>query len=311
MVTYQCRDAARDCLRSVYEATGDVELEVVVVDNASADGTAEMIRAEFPQARLIALDRNLGFAAGVNLAAESAEGEHVLLLNPDTIVHEGAIANLVAFARANPQHGLYGGRTLWPDGRVCAGSCWGQPSLWSLFCFATMLSSAFKGSRLFDPESLGGWERDTVREVGIVTGCLLLAPRAVWRRLGGFDERFFMYGEDADLGMRAWAAGYRPAITPDSVITHEVGVSSESRPDKLVLLMRGKTTLLRKHWRSPRRELGIGLLLAGVGLRALAPRSLQGKNGGQPSAWREVWRARRSWLEGYPQPEHARLRAVA
>ena len=174
-----------------------------------------------------------------------------------------------------------------------------------------MLSTVFKNSRLFDPESLGGWERDTVREVGIVTGCLLLAPRAVWQRLGGFDLRFFMYGEDADLAMRAWAAGYRPAITPDSVVTHEVGVSSASRPDKLMMLMRGKVTLLRKHWRSPRRELGIRLLLAGVGLRALAPTSMTGKNGGRPGAWREVWRARRGWLEGYPEAERPRLRAVA
>lgn len=282
-----------------------------MVDNASDDGTVEMIRAEFPGTRLIALERNLGFAGGVNLAAESAGGEHLLLLNPDTVVHEGAVASLVAFARERPGAGLYGGRTLKPDGRVDPGSCWGQPSLWSLFCFATLLSTVFKSSRVFDPESLGGWERDSVREVGIVTGCLLLAPRAVWRRLGGLDLRFFMYGEDADLALRAWAAGYRPAITPAAVVTHEVGVSSASRPDKLTMLMRGKVTLLRKHWRSPRRELGIGLLLAGVALRAAAPAALTGKNGGRPGAWREVWRARRGWLEGYPEAERPRLRAVA
>jgi N-acetylglucosaminyl-diphospho-decaprenol L-rhamnosyltransferase len=284
---------------------------VVVVDNASGDGTVQMIRDEFPWVRLIASDENLGFARGVNLAADSARGEHVLLLNPDTLVHEGAVASLVAFARANPQHGLYGGRTLWPDGRVCEGSCWGQPSLWSLFCFATLLSSVFKRSRLFDPESLGGWQRDTVREVGIVTGCLLLAPREAWERLGGFDERFFMYGEDADLSMRAWTAGYRPAITPDSVITHEVGVSSESRPDKLILLMRGKATLLRKHWSPLRRALGICLLLAGVAVRAFAPESLRGRDGGVPGAWREVWRRRGDWLDGYPAADRPRLRAVA
>lgn len=283
----------------------------MVVDNASGDGTAELIREEFPRVRLLASDENLGFARGVNLAAEAARGEHVLLLNPDTLVHEGAVASLVAFARAHPEHGLYGGRTLWPDGRVCEGSCWGRPSLWSLFCFATMLSSVFKRSRLFDPESLGGWERDSVREVGIVTGCLLLARTDVWRRLGGFDERFFMYGEDADLSLRAWAAGYRPAITPDAVITHEVGVSSESRPDKLILLMRGKATLLRKHWRGPRRALGLRFLLAGVAVRAFAPTSLRGRHGGRPDAWREVWRRRASWLDGYPAAERPRLRAVA
>jgi N-acetylglucosaminyl-diphospho-decaprenol L-rhamnosyltransferase len=263
---------------------------VVVLDNASGDGTAEMVAADFPEVRLLALDENLGFAAGVNRAADAATGEFLLLLNPDTVVHQGALDELVGFARANPRHGLYGGRTLDPDGTVNPGSCWDQPSLWSLTCFATMLSTAFKGSRLFDPEAIGGWKRDSVREVGIVTGCLLLAPAAVWRELGGFDTRFFMYGEDADLGARAWAAGYRPVVTPDAVITHEIGVSSASRPDKLVLLFRGKATLLRKHWPPLRRKVGLGLLLAGVGIRALLARK---------GPWPAVWTARSSWIGGY------------
>ena len=131
----------------------------------------------------------------------------------------------------NPGHGLYGGRTLWPDGTVCPGSCWGKPSLWSLFCFSTLLSTVFKGSRVFDPESLGGWQRDTVREVDIVTGCLLLAPREVWDELGGFDERFFMYGEDGDLALRAAAsraaAGHHPGCGHHArgrcLVRHAVG----------------------------------------------------------------------------------------
>ena len=188
IVTYQCGTAARDCLASIYETTSGVEFEVVVVDNASTDGTADLVRAEFPQARLLALDENIGFARGVNLAASEAEGEYLLLLNPDTVVHEGAVANMVEFARRRPGHGLYGGRTLRPDGTVDPGSCWGQPSLWSLFCFASMLSTAFKRSRVFNPEALGGWQRDSVREVGVVTGCLLLAPRTVWEQLDGFDR---------------------------------------------------------------------------------------------------------------------------
>lgn len=261
-----------------------------MLDNDSGDGTAELVGGEFPEVRLLALDENLGFAAGVNRAAEEAHGQYLLLLNPDTVVHDGALDAIVEFARTHPEHGLVGGRTLDPDGRVNPGSCWAQPSLWSLVCFATMLSTAFKGSRLFDPEAIGGWKRDTVREVGIVTGCLLLAPRALWRELGGFDTRFFMYGEDADLGMRAWARGLRPAITPDAVITHEIGVSSASRPDKLVLLFRGKATLLRKHWSPGRRRIGIALLRLGVGVRALLARS---------SAWPAVWAARASWVEGY------------
>jgi N-acetylglucosaminyl-diphospho-decaprenol L-rhamnosyltransferase len=298
IVTYKCHHEARECLASIYRNTTGVDFEVVVLDNASQDGTVEMVRSEFPQARLIALDENVGFAAGVNLAAEEAEGEHVLLLNPDTVVHEGAVRNLVDFAERRPEHGLYGGRTLRPDGTVDPGSCWAQQTLWSLFCFATMLTATFKGSRLFDPESLGGWGRDSVREVGLVTGCLLLVPRALWARLGGFDTRFFMYGEDADLALRARERGYRPAITPDAVVTHEVGVSSATRPDKMILLYTGKATLLRKHWRPARRRVGLALLAAGVGSRALAARLTRARSD-SASAWPVVWAQRRRWLQGY------------
>jgi hypothetical protein len=288
----------RACLASVFEHRPPLELEVIVLDNDSGDGTAELIRAEFPEVRLLALDENLGFAAGVNRAAEDARGEFVLLLNPDTVVHPAAVAKLVEFAREHPEHGLYGGRTLDPDGTVNPGSCWAQPSLWSLFCFATMLSTAFKGSRLLDPEAIGGWKRDTVREVDVVTGCLLLTPRAVWQRLGGFDLRFFMYGEDADLSLRARGLGLRPAITPDAVVTHEIGVSSASRPDKLILLYRGKSTLVRKHWPLGKRELGLALLWLGVGVRALLARVT--RSGTKADAWAVVWRERRRWLPGYP-----------
>ncbi|HXV33335.1 MAG TPA: glycosyltransferase family 2 protein [Gaiellaceae bacterium] len=298
IVTYRCRDAARACLASLRD-TVSLPHEIVVLDNASGDGTVEMVREEFPGVRLIASEENLGFALGCNRAAEEARGEYLLLLNPDTVVHEGAVGNLLAFARAHPEHGLYGGRTLDPDGSVNPGSCWGAPTLWSLFCFATLLTSAFKRTRLFDPESLGGWKRDTVREVDIVTGCLLLAPRSLWRELGGFDTRFFMYGEDADLSLRAAALGYRPAITPDAVVTHEIGVSSAAREDKLLLLFRGKATLLRKHWRGLRLRLGLGLLAAGLGLRSLLSRG----GGGAPSPWTQVWRSRDDWLAGYPEPE--------
>jgi len=301
IVTYRCRAEVRECLGSIAATTADVAHEVVVVDNASGDGTVEMIREDWPDVQVIDSPVNLGFAAGVNLAADHARGEFFLLLNPDTVMHPRAIEHLVAFARAHPEHGLVGGRTLNPDGTVCAGSCWGKPSLWSLFCFATMLSAVFRRSAIFDPESLGGWQRDTVREVDVVTGCLLLVSREVWRELEGLDPRFFVYGEDADLSLRAAALGYRPAITPDAVVTHEIGVSSDTRPDKVLLLFQGKATLVRKHWGPIRRTLGLALLRLGVGVRALLP-----ARGATRAMWRAVWRERRRWLAGFPAPPASR-----
>lgn len=313
VVTYECRDEARECLRSVEQDGSSLDREVIVLDNASSDGTAEMIRTEFPAVRLLAEPENLGFARGVNRAADAAEGEYLLLLNPDTIVHPGATDALVHFARAHPEHGLYGGRTVNPDGTVHPGSCWGRPTLWSLVCFATLLSTAFSRSRLFDPESLGSWPRDTVREVDIVTGCLLLASRTLWSELGGFDERFFVYGEDADLALRAARLGYRPAITPDAVVTHEIGASSASRPDKFTLVFRAKATLIRKHWRPPKRDLGIALLWLGVGIRALLVRLRPGSTaaGTSASMWPAVWQARGDWLAGFAEQPARRAPASA
>jgi GT2 family glycosyltransferase len=310
IVTYKCREAARACLASIFETTAGMDLEVIVLDNASGDGTVEMVRSEFPRVRLIDSPENLGFAIGCNRAAAEARGEFVFLLNPDTVLHAGAVQNLLEFARAHPRNGIYGGRTFRPDGTLDPGSCWAAPSLWSLFCFATMLTTAFRGSSLFDPESMGGWKRDTVREVDIVTGCLLFVSRAHWDELGGFDPRFFMYGEDADLSLRSRALGFRPIVTPDAVATHEVGVSSRAHGDKLVLLSRGKATLLRKHWHGARLRAGLFLLEAGAGLRALLG-GLRGRYGGQGAAWREVWRERRSWLAGYPEAPDPRASTPA
>jgi N-acetylglucosaminyl-diphospho-decaprenol L-rhamnosyltransferase len=288
IVAYQCRDAVRDCIASVPTGARTTPYEVIVVDNASSDGTAQMIADEFPSVLLEVNAANLGFARGVNVAARRASGEFLLLLNPDMVVHESSIDAIVAFARSEPGFGVYGGRTVRPEGGLEPSSCWGLPSLWSLFCFATMLSTVFKRSRLFDPESLGKWNRDTVREVGMVTGCLLLIGRERWMELGGFDERFFMYGEDADLAYRARARGLRPVVVPTAVATHKVGASSRVRADKLILLLRGKTTLLRKHWRRGPREVGLALIWLGVAVRA----SLG-------SLWRPAWRARSTWIGGY------------
>lgn len=291
VVAYECREALRECLRSIERAKGDVALEVVVCDNASTDGTVELLRSEFPEVRLAALPENVGFARGVNRAAELATGDYLLLLNPDTVLHDdGGLARLLAFARSHPEHGLFGGRTLWPDGTLCPGSVWGAPSLWSHACFALALSSAFKGSRVFDPDSLGGWRRDSVRRVGVVTGCLLLVTREDWDALGGFDERFFMYGEDVDLSLRAARAGRPPVLVPAIEITHTVGVSSGSRPGRKTLVMKGKATVVRKHSGPAGRTLALGLLRLGVGIRALL----------RVDPWPEVWRARGEWLPGYP-----------
>ena len=303
IVTYRRPDLVRRCLASLENAETDLDLEIVVVDNHGSDGTAELVRSEFPDAVLLEPGENLGFARACNLGVAAASSELLLMLNPDTEVTDHAIDAMVEFDRLHHGAGLVGGRTVSGDGELDPSSCFGRMTLWSLFCFASGLSAAFSGSGVFDPVSLGNWQRDTVREVGVVTGCLLLARRSVWQTLGGFDEDYFMYAEDADLSWRAWSAGYRPAITPEATIVHHLGASSTDTASRLVMRNTGVSTYIRKRWRPPWRQLALAMFAMGVLVRSvgygIAARLAPGL-APEAEKWAEVWRLRNSWLPGYP-----------
>jgi GT2 family glycosyltransferase len=300
IVSYNTADVLGECLESVQKQRGNLNQRVIVVDNGSTDGSIDMVRSRFPDVELIDAHQNLGFARGVNLAATRANAEFLLLLNPDTVVLDRAVERLVSFARLHPGHGLYGGRTVKRDGSLERSSCWALPTVWSMTCFALGLTTLFRNWRWFDPEAMPDWHRDTVRHVGIVTGCLLLVPQDTWRKLGGFDERYFMYGEDADLAFRAHRAGYRPIVCPDACIIHDVGKASATRADKLLLLFQGKATLLREHFTGWRRRLVLAELLVGVGLRTLLAQVGPGSRRPEADGWSVVWGKRQTWLKGYP-----------
>jgi GT2 family glycosyltransferase len=296
VVSYNTRDWLGRCLASIPAAARDNTVEVIVVDNASRDGSADAVADAFPEAQVIRNSENVGFGRAVNQGAKFARGEYVMLLNPDGNLEPHAIDRLVGFARSNPQYVICGGRTVSPTGELDPRSCWAAPSLWSLACGATLLSTLRPGSPLFDPEAMGDFGRDHARQVDIVTGCLLLASLEDWRSLGGFDERYFVYGEDADLCLRATAqTGRACAITPDAVMVHAVGASSASRPDKLELLLKGRIALARAHLKGWRGSLGASLIIWGVWLRAMLERIGASRH----TNWREVWRRRERWREGY------------
>ncbi|WP_431801922.1 glycosyltransferase family 2 protein [Microbacterium sp. bgisy203] len=301
MVNYNTRDQTVDAVKSVLRERGDVSAQIIVVDNGSEDGSVEGLedlRSTLPDPSVIDIvdaGENLGFARAVNVGVERARGDYVLLLNPDTTMLEGSLPALVRFARANPQYGVFGGRTVRPDGGVEPSSCWGAPSLWSLTAFALLLSTLFRQSRLFDPESLGTWPRDTIREVPIITGCLLLMALNDFRAIGGMDEDFFLYGEDAELSMRARAHGMTCIVYPPATIVHTVGGSSTSTT-KGAMVMAGKVTYLNKTW-SPRRA-AVGRALLHTGVAARAALEMATLRGHRP--WGAVWRGRRDWAPGYP-----------
>ncbi|HEX5333034.1 MAG TPA: glycosyltransferase family 2 protein [Cellulomonas sp.] len=295
IVTHNSPAWVERCLRALLdEARPVASFEVVVVDSGSEQTTRDLLQRWADRLILRLSVDNIGFAAGCNWGVQLTSGTDVLLLNPDAVVHPGCVDALVGALEMDPGAGIVGGRTLRPDGTVDPSSCWGAPTLWSWFCFATGLSSVFRRSRVFDPESLGRWERDSPRRVDIVTGCLLMTRRSTWDRLGGFDLDYFMYGEDADLSLRAAQLGMHPAITPDAVAIHAAGASSGQGSDKVRRLMTAKATLARKRWSPARARAGVLLLLAGVGLRALAERLV----GRREPVWLPVW-ADRGWARGW------------
>jgi GT2 family glycosyltransferase len=303
VVSFNTREMTLECLRSVVAETRTVPYELIVVDNASSDGSAAAIAAEFPELELIALTENIGFARANNLAARQARGERLLLLNPDTVVLDRALDKLVEFAGTRPQARIWGGRTLFADGSLNPTSCWGKMTVWSLFCRAVGLTVLLPGSERFNPEPYGDWQRDSAREVDIVTGCLLLIDRPLWNELGGFDERYFMYGEEADLCQRASDRGAAPAITPTAEIVH-FGSASDSG-NKAVAVAIARITLIRSHWGPLRRHLGVALSWASAITHhlayATAARLLPGKAGlaDRAAFHGDVWAQRRRWLAGY------------
>lgn len=304
VVSFNTRELTLASLRSALAETTAIDSEIIVVDNASSDGSAAAIASDFPGVRLIASGENIGFAAANNLAARHARGRYLLLLNPDTIVLDRAIEKLVAFAARRPEARIWGGRTLFPDGRLNPASCWQRMTPWNLLCRATGLTAMFRNTELFNGEAYGGFARDRERAVDIVSGCFLLIERELWEALGGFDPAFFMYGEEADLCLRAATKGARPAITPEATIIHYGGASETARTGKMVRLLTAKTDLINRHF--PWWAQGLGKVLLGawplsrlVALRFAAMLTGSARFGDAALTWGEIWNRREDWRYGY------------
>ncbi|HVL20318.1 MAG TPA: glycosyltransferase family 2 protein [Amaricoccus sp.] len=303
VISYDTRAMTLDCLASVVAETR-VPHELIVLDNASPDGSAAAIAAAFPGIRLIASPENLGFARGNNVAAREARGEYVLLLNPDTLVLDRAIDRIVAFAGRTPQAGIWGGRTLHGDRTLNPGSVFGRVTLWSLFCRSTGLALIFRRSAFFNPEEMGAWDRGDERAVDVVQGSFFLIRRDLWERLGGFDATFVMYGEEQDLCLRARAAGARPRMTPEATIVHFHGASSR-RAAREIMTLKARATMIRRHFPAWQRPLGLFLLGAWPWSRMVSGDLVARLSGRAHFAeagrmWGDVWRARGEWREGYP-----------
>jgi len=242
VVNHNTRDLLRDCLRSVLENAAGLEVRVVVVDNASSDGSPAMVRQEFPEVLLIESASNLGFSKANNAGLRALSAPYALLLNSDARLFPGALRAMVAFMEARPDAGIVGPRLLHEDGSLQL-SCGIPPTPWTEVCNKLLLHIPFPFFKM------GDWSHDRVREVGWVTGACLLARRAALDRIGPLDEGMFMYYEDLDLCLRARQAGWKVCYLPDAQAVHLGGATSRGAFSPMLIASgRSSFYFFRKHY---------------------------------------------------------------
>jgi N-acetylglucosaminyl-diphospho-decaprenol L-rhamnosyltransferase len=212
------------CVASVLANAGDAEVEVVVVDNASSDGSAVAARSAFPQVEVVETGTNRGFAAGVNVGIWATTAPFVLVLNPDTEIWEGTLERFVKLARERPRAGAIGPMIRNADGSVYPS---GREVPGTLVAVGHALLGPFWDANPFSRRyRMDGWDRSTEREVDWISGSAFLVRREALDEVGPLDERFFLYAEEVDLFKRLREAGWRVLCTPELEVLHEGGVST-------------------------------------------------------------------------------------
>ena len=228
IVSWNTKDLLRDCLRTLPRRTPEFPFEVIVIDNASNDGSPEMVAAQFPEVRLLRNSENVGFARANEQAAALAHGEYLLLLNSDTLLQEPDILKRwVDYMDRHPAVGVSGCQLLWPDGRHQVGDAGFRPSLRSLLGHFWSLSSlAFS---VFPPLFLGRRRFREPIDVDWVSGAACLVRRSILPRTGFLESRIFMYAEDIEWCCRIRDHGYRITYLPQVHIVHLQGGSSRKQ----------------------------------------------------------------------------------
>lgn len=249
IVNWNTCDLLEACLRSIERYPPPEPFEVIVVDNASTDGSAERVRAMFPKVILIANTENRGYAGANNQAIQRAQGEFILLLNPDTEVHPQTFARALAFLRQNPQVGAIGAKQIFPDGRIQS-SLRAFPTPLYLMFEVLGFAKLFPRHPLFSAYRYGWFDYERPIEVDQPMGTFLMVRRAVVEQVGLMDEAFPLFFNDVDWCYRIRQAGWKIMYVPDVVITHHGGAStSQVRLEAIQESHRALERFYQKHYR--------------------------------------------------------------
>ncbi len=250
IVNYNVRDFLENALKSIERAIEGINAEVFVVDNASEDGSVEMLKQKFPWVKVIANDRNLGFARANNQALKIAKGKYILLINPDTVVQEDTFKVLISFLESHPECGMAGCKILNPDGTLQLACRRSFPTPWVAFTKMVGLSTLFPKSKIFAKYNLTYLDPDVITEVDLISGSFMMVRREVYEQVGGLDEDFFMYGEDIDWCYRIKKAGWKIYYVPLTQIIHFKGESTKrSNIDEIRVFYDAMKIFVRKHYK--------------------------------------------------------------
>ena len=266
-LNYNTRDLTRQALNSVLAAAEGLEVEIFVVDNASVDGSADMVAEEFPQVKLICNAANVGFAAGNNVALRQVSGEYVLLINTDTIVRRDALRTMVEFLDEHPEAGACGCKILDPDGTLQLDSRRGFPTPLAAFCKMSGLSRFFPKHPLIAHYHMTYLDPEQTAEVEVLSGSCMMVRKAAMDQVGLLDEDYFMYGEDIDWCYRFHQAGWKIYYVPTTSIIHFRGESGRGVPLRILYRKsRAMSIFVNKHMARRFRFFPLWLLQVGIAL---------------------------------------------
>jgi GT2 family glycosyltransferase len=235
IVNHNVKDLLARSLMSIYSGTRGITFEVIVVDNASNDGSIEYIREKFSEAKIIRLEENTGFAKANNMGIKEARGKYLLLLNPDTLVVENALTVLVQFMNGHPETGVAGAKLLNRDGTLQASARSFPTPLTVFFGRTSILTRLFPNNKFTRRDLIcTTHDSDDPLEVDWVSGACLITRRDVIEQVGLLDERYFMYWEDADWCYRIKKAGWKVFYIPKARIIHYAGESSKSNGNRMI-----------------------------------------------------------------------------
>ena len=266
-LSYNTRDLTRQALSAVLAAAEGLEAEIFVVDNASADGSADMVAEEFPQVKLIRNPANVGFAAGNNVALRQVVGEYALLINTDTIVRRDALRTMVEFLDAHPEAGACGCKILDPDGTLQLDSRRGFPTPLAAFCKMSGLSRLFPKHPLIAHYHMTYLDPEQTAEVEVLSGSCMMVRKAAMDQVGLLDEDYFMYGEDIDWCYRFHQAGWKIYYVPTTAIIHFRGESGRGTPLKILYRKsQAMSIFVNKHMARRYRFFPLWFLQVGIAL---------------------------------------------